>query len=436
MFRITTWGLIGIIVAATAYWYSKGASFEGRRTAAWTDLGTWGDGGLIPAAGVGAALDGARKAAEKADKEPVNKQAPPAPQTEPAKDAEWEVAKKEPAKPSPPPPAESESVTAKAIDWPIAEAPVKWNNVRIAAQAESEPEAAPAEQEAAASLTAPAIDWPIADAPITWNNVRIAAGADPEPEAAPAADQAPAESVTAPAIEWPIADAPITWDNVRIAAPADPEPEAPAEPAPTVNVTAPAIDWPIADAPVAWNNVRAAAPEAQPDAETDLAAAREREEAEARRKAEEAEQARLAAEAAAKAREEEEARRRAQLTTEQAACEDELRKIYAEGVILFRTSSAQIDTKSAETLDALAKAAKSCAKVRIRVEGHTDDRGSNAANQALSERRAKAVASYLTGAGVDSGMITAYGYGEERPVAPNDTEENRQKNRRILFTVY
>ena len=55
--------------------------------------------------------------------------------------------------------------------------------------------------------------------------------------------------------------------------------------------------------------------------------------------------------------------------------------------------------------------------------------------QKLSERRAQSIVSCLTTAGVDAKMLAAVGYGETRPVAPNDTPENRAKNRRIEFTV-
>src|SRR5262249_3810272 len=67
--------------------------------------------------------------------------------------------------------------------------------------------------------------------------------------------------------------------------------------------------------------------------------------------------------------------------------------------------------------------------LKVEVEGHTDSVGSEDYNQALSERRADSVKSYLTGQGLPSGSITAKGFGEDHPVASNDTAEGRQQNR-------
>jgi OmpA-OmpF porin, OOP family len=69
----------------------------------------------------------------------------------------------------------------------------------------------------------------------------------------------------------------------------------------------------------------------------------------------------------------------------------------------------------------------------VRVEGHADKRKKSTReyNQKLSERRANAVADYLVqNSGINAANITAVGYGFDRPVAPNDTEENMQRNRR------
>jgi OmpA-OmpF porin, OOP family len=65
------------------------------------------------------------------------------------------------------------------------------------------------------------------------------------------------------------------------------------------------------------------------------------------------------------------------------------------------------------------------------LEGHTDSKGTDKYNQALSERRAKAVAKALTTLGVPANKITTEGYGESKPVASNDTEEGRADNRRV-----
>jgi OOP family OmpA-OmpF porin len=67
------------------------------------------------------------------------------------------------------------------------------------------------------------------------------------------------------------------------------------------------------------------------------------------------------------------------------------------------------------------------------VEGHTDNTGSDAYNQALSVRRANAVLKYLVDAGVPASRLSAQGFGESQPVADNDTAEGRAQNRRVVL---
>jgi OOP family OmpA-OmpF porin len=71
----------------------------------------------------------------------------------------------------------------------------------------------------------------------------------------------------------------------------------------------------------------------------------------------------------------------------------------------------------------------------VEIAGHTDSTGDAAANLALSQQRAEAVLGYLTRAGLASGNFLAKGYGQERPVASNETEEGRARNRRTEFVV-
>jgi len=72
----------------------------------------------------------------------------------------------------------------------------------------------------------------------------------------------------------------------------------------------------------------------------------------------------------------------------------------------------------------------------IIIEGHTDSRGSNSTNKQLSEQRAQAVANYLAGkAGLSADRLTAVGYGAEKPIANNETDEGREKNRRIDVVI-
>jgi OOP family OmpA-OmpF porin len=86
-------------------------------------------------------------------------------------------------------------------------------------------------------------------------------------------------------------------------------------------------------------------------------------------------------------------------------------------------------------LDRLIETALRCPTVNIEVAGHTDTDGENAANQALSEKRAQAVVDYLVKAGLPASRFTAIGYGSTQPVATNDSDEGKAQNRRIEFVV-
>lgn len=69
------------------------------------------------------------------------------------------------------------------------------------------------------------------------------------------------------------------------------------------------------------------------------------------------------------------------------------------------------------------------------VEGHTDSRGDEDKNQALSERRAAAVLKYLVNKGVESSRLESRGYGPDQPIADNDTPNGREQNRRVEFII-
>jgi len=116
-------------------------------------------------------------------------------------------------------------------------------------------------------------------------------------------------------------------------------------------------------------------------------------------------------------------------------CQARMAALVAERPIVFRVGSSRLAPESAATLDAVAAEAKRCPGVAFQVGGHTDDIGYVSENVALSRRRAEAVLVYLVSAGVAPQRLTAVGYGERRPLVPNDNDDNRAKNRRIEFTV-
>ena len=102
--------------------------------------------------------------------------------------------------------------------------------------------------------------------------------------------------------------------------------------------------------------------------------------------------------------------------------------------IHFLTASAELYEASKAGLDRLAEALNRHPRLRLEVGGHTDAVGKDEDNLVLSERRAKAVYDYLILRGVSADRLTYRGYGETRPIAPNDTPEGRAQNRRTTLT--
>lgn len=107
------------------------------------------------------------------------------------------------------------------------------------------------------------------------------------------------------------------------------------------------------------------------------------------------------------------------------------RTAYAAKNIYFETGKATLLKKSYAPLNEVAKIMSDNPELKLAIDGHTDNVGSDALNQSLSERRATAVKSYLVSKGVDESRITSTGYGETKPVADNKTAAGRQKNRRV-----
>jgi outer membrane protein OmpA-like peptidoglycan-associated protein len=99
--------------------------------------------------------------------------------------------------------------------------------------------------------------------------------------------------------------------------------------------------------------------------------------------------------------------------------------------IHFETAKATIQADSEAVLGEIVKLMQDNPGLKLRVEGHTDDRGAPAANQLLSEKRAQAVVAWLTAHGVSASRLTAQGFGQTKPIADNHTEDGQAKNRRV-----
>ncbi len=101
----------------------------------------------------------------------------------------------------------------------------------------------------------------------------------------------------------------------------------------------------------------------------------------------------------------------------------------------FESGSTQLTADSAKTVSDLAQVLKAYPNAQVQLVGHTDNTGAADANQALSLSRAEAVKAQLVAQGVGADRIATQGFGQDRPVAANDTEDGRARNRRIELTV-
>jgi outer membrane protein OmpA-like peptidoglycan-associated protein len=114
-------------------------------------------------------------------------------------------------------------------------------------------------------------------------------------------------------------------------------------------------------------------------------------------------------------------------------CGNRFDTISRSGAIYFAYGSAVLDPASKPLLATAYDVIAKCPRYKIEVSGHTDSSGAPADNLALSQRRADAVASFLKAEGIAAERLRAVGYGQTRPVAPNDSNKNRALNRRIEF---
>lgn len=103
--------------------------------------------------------------------------------------------------------------------------------------------------------------------------------------------------------------------------------------------------------------------------------------------------------------------------------------------VFFATASFDLESKSEVELDKLVDFLNENASLEIEISGHTDDVGDDESNRLLSDNRAKAVKEYLITKGISATRLQHKGYGETMPVASNETEESRAKNRRTEFKI-
>ena len=111
-------------------------------------------------------------------------------------------------------------------------------------------------------------------------------------------------------------------------------------------------------------------------------------------------------------------------------------KITFDSSLLFDVDSSTLRDATKEELDELAGVLQQYEDTKIQFAGHTDSTGPAEYNQKLSEERAKSVAKYTSFVGVDSERMIIIGYGENEPVATNETAAGRQQNRRVEMAIY
>ena len=109
--------------------------------------------------------------------------------------------------------------------------------------------------------------------------------------------------------------------------------------------------------------------------------------------------------------------------------------ITLSGDALFDFDKSNLRPDAVEALDTSVQKYKGASLKSMSIVGHTDSKGSDAYNQALSERRAASVREYLASQGLDGSKISTSGRGEADPVASNDTADGRQQNRRVHITA-
>ena len=113
---------------------------------------------------------------------------------------------------------------------------------------------------------------------------------------------------------------------------------------------------------------------------------------------------------------------------------DQIKLVMPENVT-FATGSATLSTNAQNALAAAAQTLTQYPDTTLSINGHTDNTGSDAINDPLSQRRAQAVASFLQSRGVNGSRLATYGHGSRQPVASNATAEGRAQNRRVEILI-
>lgn len=104
--------------------------------------------------------------------------------------------------------------------------------------------------------------------------------------------------------------------------------------------------------------------------------------------------------------------------------------------LLFKLNSSELSNEAKQELTKVAGILGKYDDTQILLEGHTDDTGSDEYNMKLSERRANAVSSYLESQNLPASRLNTKWYGESQPKFPNNSEANREKNRRVELAIY
>ncbi len=116
------------------------------------------------------------------------------------------------------------------------------------------------------------------------------------------------------------------------------------------------------------------------------------------------------------------------------AVETESQSVVLKGVT-FLPGSATLTADAKTVLETASAALSGQKSLKVELGGHTDSQGKDAANQALSQKRADSVRQYLVDKGIEGDRMTAVGYGETQPIADNNTAAGRAENRRVEFKI-